>query len=78
MLFVPERLSSCGRLDGTTVYARYHVLNKAHVNEEELTEPDSMQIVQINKLEAMLNECGMINKDYSIYNAIKDDLEVKC
>lgn len=64
-------------LGGTTVYAGYHMMNKVHVNEETLTELDSMQIVQVNELEAMPDEYGMINKDYSDYNAIKDDLGVK-
>ena len=64
-------------LGGTTVYAGYNILNKVHVNEEVLPELDSMQIVQVNKLEAMPDEYGMINKDYSDYNTIKDDLGVR-
>ena len=64
-------------LGGTTVYAGYHMLNKVHVNEETLTELDSMQIVQMNEIDATPDEYGMINKYYSDYNAIKDDLGVK-
>ena len=64
-------------LGGTTVYAGYYMLNKVHVNEETLTELDSMQIVQMNEIDATPDEYGMINKYYSDYNAIKDDLGVK-
>lgn len=64
-------------LGGTTVYAGYHILNKVYVNEEILTELDSMQIVQMNELDTIPNEYGIINKDYRDYNAIKNDLGVK-
>ncbi len=64
-------------LAGTTVYAGNYILNKVHVNEEVLPELDSMQIVQMNKLDDIPDEYGTINKDYSDYNAIKDELGVK-
>ena len=62
---------------GATVYAGYYMLNKVHVNEETLAELDSMQIVQMNELDAIPNEYGIVYKDYSDYNAVKDDLGVK-
>lgn len=64
-------------LGGATVYAGYYMLNKVHVNEETLAGLDSMQIVQMNELDAIPNEYGIVYKDYSDYNAVKDDLGVK-
>lgn len=58
----------------STVYAGYQLLNKVHVNEEALPALDAMQIVQINPLTEEADAYGKIHKDYSDFNALKQDL----
>lgn len=63
-------------LTGTTVFAGYCILNRVQVNEEVMPELDAMQVIRINKLDAVPNENGIVDKDYSDYDTIKQDLGI--
>lgn len=64
-------------LGGATVSAGYHALNKVHVNDEALPELDPMKIVEMNAPEAAVNEYAFIEKDYSSYLDLKNELGTK-
>lgn len=63
-------------LGGSTVFAGYQILDKIYVNEEILPALDAMQIVQINTIDAVPDEYGLIHKEYSDYNTVKNELGV--
>ena len=63
-------------LTGTTVFAGHYILNKVQVNETVLPELDAMQVVQMNKLDTIADENGMVDANYNDYDAIKQDLGV--
>ena len=62
-------------LTGTTVFAGHYILNKVQVNETVLPELDAMQVVQVNKLDTIADENGMVDTNIiMISDAIKQDL----
>ncbi len=63
-------------LAGTTVLAGHYIWNRVQVNDEILPELDTMQMIQVDEIEAIPDENGMVNKDYDDYAEIKNDLGI--
>ncbi len=64
-------------LSGTTVLASYYAINHTSINGEILPELDKMSIVNVVNFEEELDEEGFLNKEYSSYEAIKDELDIE-
>ena len=46
------------------------------MNETVLPELDAMQVIQVNNLDIIADENGMVDANYNDYDAIKQDLGV--
>lgn len=64
-------------LSGMTVLAGAYVLNNVSINGEVLPELDTMSIVELTNYETGTDEEGYVNKNYSSYDAIQNELNIE-
>lgn len=63
-------------LGGTTALAGYTLLNKVNVNDTVLPGLDSMEVIDAGPFEGTADENGVIEKTFSDYRALKDELGI--